>query len=106
MKSPNLIEFQIVYSNLHLSGNSNCRRTVRIIVADHGITKYVINAPEELNGKGGMWHFFRCESVDQFGNQSLRELWAYWVMDTPEAIKELQITDGATPGTFNFTITI
>ena len=102
----NAVENAIKYKIYHRSAQDNRQRLVYDRIAFGGITKFVINAPEELNGKGGMWHFFRCESVDQFGNQSLRELWAYWVMDTPEAIKELQITEGATPGTFKFTITV
>lgn len=101
----NAVENAIKYKIYHRSGQSVQQRLVYDRMAFGGIKKYVINAPEELDGKGGKWHFFRCESVDRFGNQSLRNLWAYWVMDTPEAIKELQITDGAIPGTFNFTIT-
>jgi len=30
-----IFEFQVVYFNFNLSGTFNCRRKVRIIVADH-----------------------------------------------------------------------
>ena len=101
----NAVENAVKYKIYHRSGQSLQQRLVYDRMAFGGIKKYVVNAPEQLDGKGGKWHFFRCESVDRFGNQSLRELWAFWVMDTPEAVNELQITDGAIPGSFNFTIT-
>jgi hypothetical protein len=71
-----------------------------------GITRYVINCPITLNGKGGVWHFFRVEAVDQYGNESTRQTWSFFVMDTPEVPSSLTVTDGSLPGTFNFLIQI
>ena len=100
----NAVKNAYKYKIYYRSSQSDQERLVYDRMAYGNLPKYVINVPEELDGKGGLWHFFRCESVDQFGNQSLRHLWAYWVMDTPQAINKLEITDGSLAGTFNFTI--
>jgi hypothetical protein len=74
--------------------------------ATDGIDRYVINCPITLNGKGGVWHFFRVEAVDLYGNESTRQNWSFFVMDTPLEPSDLAISNGSLPGTFNFLITI
>jgi hypothetical protein len=42
-----------------------------------------IDCPIKLEGKGGRWHSFRVESVDQFGNESLSEIIPHFAVDLP-----------------------
>jgi len=42
-----------------------------------------IDCPIKLEGKGGRWHSFRVESVDQFGNESLNEVVPHFAVDLP-----------------------
>jgi hypothetical protein len=39
----------------------------------------------------GGWHFLRVEAVDQYGNESTRQSWTFFVMDLPSV-----------PGTYDF----
>ena len=69
-----------------------------------GIERYEITCPVKLEGTGGVWHFLRVEAVDEFGNESTRKSWTYFVMDLPEAPEGLKVTEGAAPGTYNFEV--
>ena len=42
-----------------------------------------IDCPIKLEGKGGRWHSFRVESIDQFGNESLNEVVPHFAVDLP-----------------------
>ena len=42
-----------------------------------------IDCPIKLEGKGGRWHSFRVESVDQFGNESVNEVVPHFAVDLP-----------------------
>lgn len=73
--------------------------------AAEGTEHYRITCPVLLEGKGGVWHFFRVEAVDRYGNESTREVWTYFVWDLPAAPGGLLVTDGSAPGVFDFEIT-
>jgi len=63
-----------------------------------------LDEEDELNGAGGVWHFFRVESVDQYENESTRTQWAYWAYDTPAGITNLTVSDGSGSGLFDIEI--
>mgnify|MGYP006297037157 CR=1 FL=1 len=73
--------------------------------AEEGLERHRVTCPVELAGRGGVWHFFRVEAVDNYANESTREAWTYFVMDLPAPAGELVITDGSAPGLFDFEIT-
>ena len=73
--------------------------------AAEGLEHYRITCPILLEGKGGVWHFFRVEAVDRYGHESTREAWTYFVWDLPAAPGGLVVTDGSAPGLFDFEIT-
>jgi len=72
--------------------------------AKEGLDRYEIICPIELEGRNGVWHFFRVEAVDEYGNESTRQAWAYFVMDLPPVPEHLSVADGASPGTYTFSL--
>ena len=54
-------------------------------------------------GRGGRWHSFRVEAVDQFGNESVGEVIAYHAADLPRPPR-LAISRDTQNGFFNFRI--
>lgn len=78
----------------------------RLIYEDAGAPDVVIqkiDCPERLDGVGGRWHFLRVEAVDEFGNESQRESWAFFVMEPP-AVPEIEIEAGSGPGLYTLII--
>ena len=69
-----------------------------------GVQQEIISTIK-LNGRGGVWHFFRVESVDEFGNESTRESWRFLVLDVPLDIVTLTVEDGSSAGLYDFTLT-
>lgn len=64
-----------------------------------------IDAPIAFNGIGGVWHFLRVESVDEYGNESTRASWRYFSAAPPAPPAAVTIQDGSAPGLFSITIT-
>jgi len=62
-----------------------------------------IHCPIRLEGKGGKWHSFRVESVDQFNNESENEVVPHFAADLPPK-PTLLITRDTTSGLLNFRI--
>jgi len=72
---------------------------------DFGGVPIRIDAPIELAGAGGVWHFLRVEAVDAYGNESTRRAWRYFAMAPPGMPSRLEIADGTSPGFFHITVT-
>ena len=51
------------------------------------------------------WNFFRVESLDEFGNESVRVNWNYLVFDLPAPANDVTIVDGSGSGLFDIAIT-
>lgn len=47
---------------------------------------------------------FRVEAVDQFGNESVRDIWVYQVFQLDDPVNDLTVSDGSGSGLFDFTI--
>ena len=62
-----------------------------------------IDCPTKLEGRGGRWHHFRVESVDQFGNESENHRLAFFATDFPKP-PQLLITRNTETGLFNFRV--
>lgn len=69
--------------------------------ADDSKTAYEITSPIKLT-EG--WNQFRVESVDEFGNESTRDIWVYQVFDIDSTVNDLTITDGSGANLFDITI--
>jgi hypothetical protein len=62
-----------------------------------------IDCPVKLEGRGGRWHSFRVESVDQFSNESLSEVIPHFAADLPTP-PELIISRNTETGLLSFRI--
>ena len=62
-----------------------------------------IDCPIKLEGKGGRWHSFRIESVDQFGNESLNEVVPHFAVDLPPT-PEFTVSRDTVTGLLTFRI--
>jgi hypothetical protein len=62
-----------------------------------------ITCPIKLEGKNGRWYWFRIESVDQFGNESVNEIVPYFATDLPQS-PDLVILRNANSGLLSFQI--
>jgi hypothetical protein len=62
-----------------------------------------IDCPIRLEGKGGKWHSFRIESVDQFNNESVNEVIPHFAADLPPK-PSLTISRDTATGLLNFYI--
>ena len=66
--------------------------------------KHHILCPIALSGRGGKWHLLRVEAVDEFGNESTRESWAYFVSE-PAAEPGVSVVEGSGSGLYTVTVT-
>ena len=70
-----------------------------------GIIRNEVKSPIRLNGLGGVWHFFRVEAVDQFGNESTRAVWRFFVTDVPATVDTVTVAVGSGAGLYDITLT-
>ena len=66
-------------------------------------TRYTLNCPVRLV-EG--WHYFRVESVNEFGIESTREIWRYRAFRIPKPVKGLTVSNGSGAGLFDIEITV
>jgi len=64
-----------------------------------GQTRHHVLCPAVLNGVGGIWHLFRVEAVDPYGNESERDSWAYFVSE-PAAEPAVTAYEGSADGLY------
>lgn len=69
-----------------------------------GLERCEVICPVLLDGRGGVWHFLRVEAVDEYGNESTRQSWSYFVMNLPLVPEHVSVTEGVVPGTYNITL--
>lgn len=68
-----------------------------------GQAKHRIICPVQLSGLGGRWHLFRVEAVDENGNESTRESWAYFVTH-PADLPDVTVEQGSGAGLYDVTV--
>ncbi|MBT4816247.1 MAG: hypothetical protein HON70_11140 [Lentisphaerae bacterium] len=93
------------YRLYHREGSGAERRVFDRPATDYRGTPIRIDAPVELNGVGGVWHFLRVEAVDDYGNESTRRAWRFFAQEPPRLPSRIEIADGASPGLFTITVT-
>ncbi len=62
-----------------------------------------IDCPIKLEGRGGRWHSFPVETVDQFNNESENEVVAHFAADFPKP-PQISISRDTSSGLLNFRI--
>ena len=87
----------------HKKGDSE--KVIRHITAKSEDTNYSIKCREILDGDKGVWHFFRVEAEDAYGNISTRRSWRFFCMQPPEPVTAMTIVDGSGAGLFDIKIT-
>jgi len=67
------------------------------------VNTLALREPLALTGRGGVWHFFRVESVDVQYNESTRAKWAYLAMEPSDGISAT-VAAGSGSGLFDIQI--
>ena len=88
------------YKVYHTAPGSTEKKISDIRVSDLR-EQYVIRAPSDLIAG---WHLFRVESIDKFGNESVRAVWPYEVYRVDTPVSNLTISNGSGSGLFDFVI--
>lgn len=71
------------------------------VQVDNNRKRYEFKSPVRLD-EG--WHYFRVESVSQFGIESTREIWRYKAFRIPKPVNGLDVTNGSGAGLFDIVI--
>jgi hypothetical protein len=79
----NKVEAAVLYRIYHTIFDTGTIESKLIDIPVTPMTRIEIDCPVKLEGKGGRWHSFRVEAVDQFGNESLNEVVPHFAVDLP-----------------------
>jgi hypothetical protein len=101
----NYVEDAVQYYVYHYQAGDASESLIQRINAKLNETNYTVQCRKILDGISGKWHFFRVESVDEYGNISERKHWRYYVYEPPEPASSIEIENGSSSGLFNITIT-
>lgn len=97
------VEDAVRYRVYHRSEGSPEKR-IGDIPARDGLGRYHLQCPILLKGDGGVWHFFRVESVSLYGYESARESWNVYVRDLPATAPRVEVTHGSGAGLYSFSL--
>lgn len=100
----NAVADAVRYRVYHRKAGEATERLIYDKAVLEGITRYVIDCPIHLEGTGGVWHLFRVEAVDEYGNESVRQYWAYFAMALPKEPAGLQVVAGSVSGSYSIEI--
>ena len=79
----NKVDAATLYRVYHTIFDTGSIESKLIDIPATPMTRIEIDCPIKLEGKGGRWHSFRVESVDQFGNESINEVVPHFAVDLP-----------------------
>ena len=79
----NKVEAATFYRVYHTIFDTGTIESKLIDIPATAMERIEIDCPIKLEGKGGRWHSFRVESVDQFGNESINEVVPHFAVDLP-----------------------
>lgn len=71
--------------------------------ADDDDGRVTVPCPVALNGQGGVWHWFRVESVAPNNAETTRAAWSYYVMEPPAPLV-VAASNGSAPGLFDLAL--
>ena len=99
----NAVESAVGYRIYHTIFDTGSIESLLVQVPPLSNERIEIDCPKQLEGRGGRWHLFRVESVDQFGNESENEIVPYFAADLPPP-PTLAISRNTETGLMNFRI--
>lgn len=99
----NCVETAAAYRIYHTIFDTGSIESLLLQVPPMGLDRMEIDCPTTLEGRGGRWHSFRVEAVDQFGNESQNEVVAHLAADLPH-IPNLSISRNVESGSLTFRI--
>jgi hypothetical protein len=100
----NAVENAAAYHIYHTIFDTGSIESLLIKIPARLTGRIEINCPIKLEGRNGRWHYFRVETVDQYGNESVNEIVPYFAADLP-TIPDLIISRNIETGLLSFRIT-
>jgi len=91
------------YKIYHTIFDTGSIESLLLQVPPMSMDRLEVDCPRKLEGKSGRWHYFRVETVDQFGNESVSEIVPYFAADLPP-LPSLAISRNTTSGLLSFRI--
>ena len=77
------VESAACYKIYHTIFDTGSIESLLVQVPPLTLERIEIDCPRKLEGKNGRWHYFRVETVDQFGHESVSEIIPYFAADLP-----------------------
>jgi hypothetical protein len=99
----NSVDNAAAYKIYHTIFDTGIIESLLLKIPAQKTSRIEIGCPIKLEGRGGRWHYFRVESVDQFGNESINEIIPYFAADLPPT-PELTILRNVNSGLLSFQI--
>lgn len=100
----NAVDNAVAYKIYHTIFDTGSIESLLLTIPARLTGRVEITCPVKLEGKNGRWHYFRVESVDQYGNESVNEIVPYFAADLP-SVPNLMISRNIETGLFSFRIT-
>jgi len=104
---PNLqwksVDDSIFYNIYHKEGSGGTEAKLQTVPPNTDTDIQEFQVQQALNGVGGVWHFFRVESVDEEFAESISQTFAVFVRDQPIKPSDIVVTGAA--GVFTVTLT-
>jgi hypothetical protein len=100
----NAVENAVAYKVYHTIYDTGSIESLLVTIPARLTGRIEINCPVKLEGKNGRWHYFRVETVDQYGNESVSEIIPYFAVDLP-SIPNLIISRNTETRLLSFQIT-
>ena len=99
----NCVDTAAAYRVYHTIFDTGSIESLLLQIPPMGIERMEIDCPMNLEGRGGRWHSFRVETVDQFGNESENEVVPHFAVDLPPS-PELIVSRDTDTGLLSFRI--
>jgi hypothetical protein len=99
----NAVENAVAYKIYHTIYDTGSIESLLVTIPAQFTGRIEINCPVKLEGKNGRWHYFRVETVDLYGNESVNEMVAYFAADLPP-VPNLIISRNTETRLFSFRI--
>jgi hypothetical protein len=99
----NGVESAVCYRIYHTIFDTGSIESLLVQVPPLSMDRIEIDCPRTLEGRGGLWHLFRVESVNQFGNESESHRLPSFAADLPTP-PQLSISRNTETGLLNFRI--
>jgi hypothetical protein len=99
----NAVENAVAYKIYHTIFDTGSIESLLLTIPARLTGRIEISCPIKLEGKNGRWHYFRIETVDQYGHESVNEIVPYFAADLPP-VPDLMISRNIETGLFSFRI--